>query len=600
MVFTRNEQLTYRTLDDLDGYRVALGSGIYYEDVVRNRLGEQAIVPFVNQQAMFRALADGKVDVVLTALHSGNYWIRELGISGARIAGELQLPGMAGEDLRFGVRPSLSPLADILNQSLARMTPTEKRVIENRWLGASLASSASNTGKTQWSHNQQQWLAQRQREITICTDPDWMPLEGIRNGQHTGLAADALALFSERGDLNFRLIPTDSWQASVKAARERRCDIFPMAMETPERRQYMDFTTPYLEVPNVVLGRIGTPFIQRLAELNGQPVGIVEGYAYAELLARRNPSLNLITVGSEEEGLRKLQNGELTGYITTLATASYYMQSLGLADLKVLTRVPADWAMSVATRNDEPILHGIMQQLVASLNDEDRRQLESSWRQFEIKQQVDYTLLWQILSGGVLVTLLLFYWNRKLGRLNRELASANAALSYLSVTDALTGLGNRTFFDREFEKSFQWCQRHQQGFAVAMVDADLFKQINDTHGHDVGDQCLKNLARLLREHFRRDTDRLSRFGGEEFVLFASYREVADIIARLEGFREAVAAYHTQKQKPELRLTVSIGLAHGVPGPDSVPADYLRLADQALYRAKHKGRNRLETTQVEDR
>ena len=290
----------------------------------------------------------------------------------------------------------------------------------------------------------------------------------------------------------------------------------------------------------------------------------------------------------------------MTGYITTLATASYYMQSLGLADLKVLTRVPADWALSVATRNDEPILHGIMQQLVTSLNDEDRRQLESSWRQFEIKQQVDYTLLWQILAGGVLVTLLLFYWNRKLGRLNRELASANAALSYLSVTDALTGLGNRTFFDREFEKSFQWCQRHQQGFAVAMVDADLFKQINDTRGHDVGDQCLKNLARLMREHFRRDTDRLSRFGGEEFVLFASYREVADIIARLEGFREAVAVYHTQKQKPELRLTVSIGLAHGVPGPDSSPADYLRLADQALYRAKHQGRNRLETAQVEDR
>ena len=181
-----------------------------------------------------------------------------------------------------------------------------------------------------------------------------------------------------------------------------------------------------------------------------------------------------------------------------------------------------------------------------------------------------------------------------------ELKKAETRIQQLALYDPLTGLGNRTFFDREFEKSFQWCQRHQQGFAVAMVDADLFKQINDTHGHDVGDQCLKNLARLLREHFRRDTDRLSRFGGEEFVLFASYREVADIIARLEGFREAVAAYHTQKQKPELRLTVSIGLAHGVPGPDSVPADYLRLADQALYRAKHNGRNRLETAQVEER
>ncbi|GHD49878.1 diguanylate cyclase (GGDEF) domain-containing protein [Marinobacter persicus] len=600
VVFTLDETLAYERLEDLADQRVALGTGIYYEASVRDQLDDDQVIAYTAQQDMFRALSKGKVDAVLTALHSGNYWIRELGISGARIAGELQIPGMAGEDLRFGVRPSLSPLADILNQSLASMTPTEKRVIENRWLGASLASGSEQSGTVQWTAGQRQWLEQRQRQITICVDPDWMPLEGVREGRHTGLSADALALFSERGDIRFRLLKTDSWQASVEAAKERRCDIFPLAMETPERRQYMDFTTPYLEVPNVVLGRIGTPFIQRLADLDSQPVGIVEGYAYAELLKQRNPSLNLVTVGSEEEGLRRLQNGELAGYITTLATASYYMQSLGLADLKVLTRVPSDWTLSMATRNDEPVLHGIMQKLVSSLTAEDRRKLESNWRQFEIKQKVDYTLLWQILAAGIVITLLLFYWNRKLGRLNRELASANAALSYLSVTDALTGLGNRTFFDREFEKSFQWCQRHQQGFAVAMVDADLFKQINDTRGHHVGDQCLKTLATLMREHFRRDTDRLSRFGGEEFVLFTSYREIADIIARLEGFREAVAAYHARQEKPELSLTVSIGLAYGIPGPDSAPAEYLRLADQALYRAKHNGRNRLESAPVTDR
>lgn len=597
VIFTLDDTLSYNSLEDLKEYRVALGSGIYYEDTVREILGDSGIYAYDSQQSMMQALREGDVDVVITALHSGNYWIRQLGISGAGIAGEFKLPGMAGEDLRFGVRPSLSPLADILNQGLASITPTEEQVIENRWLGASLPYLDKSAPKFEWTKDQQRWLDERNREITFCADPAWMPLEGIQDGKHVGLASDALTLFSKRGELSFRLVETDSWPEAVEAAKSRRCDMFPLAMQTPNRLSYLDFTSPYLEVPNVVVGRISAPFIQRLSELGEEPVGIVEGYAFAELLERRNPSLNLVTVNSEQEGLRQLQNGDLAGYITTLATASYYMQSMGLADLKVIGRVPADWSLSVATRNDEPMLQGIMQQLVASLTAEERDQLERTWRNVEIKEQVDYTLLWQVLLAGLVITTLLFYWNRKLGHLNRELATANEALSYLSVTDNLTGLGNRTFFDREFPKSFQWCQRHQQGFAVAMVDADLFKKINDSRGHEVGDQCLKALTALMREHFRRDTDRLARFGGEEFVIFTSYRSLPEIINRLESYRQAVASYHHKDQEDCIHLTVSIGLAYGLPGPDSSPARFLRLADQALYRAKHNGRNRLETVQA---
>ncbi|QFS88784.1 MULTISPECIES: transporter substrate-binding domain-containing protein [unclassified Marinobacter] len=594
VIFTRDESLNYRNLEDLKHYRVGLGAGIYYEETLRQLLSNGTLLSFHSQQPMFQALASGDVDVVIGALHSGNYWIRQLGISGTRIAGELQLPGFSGEDLRFGVRPALAPLADILNQALTSITPTEQQVIETRWLGASNQPSLNTAELVHWTDTESLWLEQRNREIRICADPDWMPLEGVRDGKHTGLAADVLELFSQRGNLRFRLVPTSNWQEAIAAAKDRRCDMFPMAMRTPERSVYLDFTSPYLEVPNVVIGRIEAPFIQRLNELEGGRVGIVEGYAFAELLRKRNPSLQLVTVESEQEGLRKLQNRELIGYVTTLATASYYMQSMGLADLKVIGRVPADWSLAIGTRNDEPTLHGIMQKLVLSLTPAERTQLESTWRNLRIEERVDYTRFWQILSLGLLATALLVYWNRKLGRLNRELAEANTALSRLSVTDNLTGLGNRTYFDREFSNSFQWCLRHQTGFAVAMVDADHFKKINDNWGHEAGDRCLESLANTMREHFRRDTDRLARFGGEEFVIFASYQDADDIKARLNRFREEVATRRCDTCKDKgIDLTVSIGLALGFPTPEHTSAEYLRLADQALYTAKRNGRNRLE-------
>ncbi|WP_449285943.1 transporter substrate-binding domain-containing protein [Marinobacter sp. PE14] len=597
VAFTRDPTLRTETLADLKDQRVALGSGIYYEEPVREVLGDNARI-FTTQDAMFQALSRDEVDVVLAALPNGNFWIRELGIPGVRIAGELVLEEQAGEDLRFGVRPGLSPLVGILDDALAAITTEEMHTIEIRWLGASVDMDIPETGEVTLNAAELAWLEARDNQLNYCIDPDWFPLEGLdEEGRHAGLSAEVALLFSKRSPVNFELVATDSWTQSIASIKQGKCEIFTMAMKTPERSEYLNFTEPYLEVPTVVLGRIEAPFIERVGDLRGQKIGVVEDYAFAELLQSRYPSLDLVEVPNEQSGLRQLQNNELDGYITTLATASYYMQELGLADLKVIGRIPADWSLSIAVSKDEPVVLGIMQKLVSSLTTQERKDLERQWRNIRLKQSVDYTLIWELAIAAILITALLVYWNRKLNRLNRDLTDANETLAKLSVTDDLTKLGNRSYFDQEFRKSFQWCQRHHSGFAVAMVDADHFKRINDSYGHEAGDICLQTLAELMRKHFRRETDRLSRFGGEEFVISASYEDNSEIRNRLESFRKHVEKSCSVCGEHDVHLTISIGLATGIPGPDDSPAEFLRQADQALYQAKQNGRNRLEARSV---
>lgn len=597
VAFTLRDDLYFDRLDELADLTVALGSGIYYEQAVKDRLGEN-VRTFTSQQAMFQSLADGRVDVALAALPNGNYWVRELGIPGVRIAGELPLEHIPGEDLRFGVRSTLTPLAEAMDTALASISATEMRTIEDRWLGAAPNRPVNAPGTVTLTDQEQAWLEAREHQLTLCVDPDWMPLEGISGqGRHIGLSAEVFRLFAERSGIHFDVLPSNSWQATVQAVREHRCDILPLAMDTPQRTRFLDFTAPYLQVPNVVIGRIEAPFMEHLKDLEGKRIGIVEGYAFYELIQQRQPGIHLVEVASESAGLRLVQQGDLDGCIATLATASHHMQEMGLADLKVIGRIPADWTLSVATRNDEPILLSIMQKLVASLSAEERQHLDNQWRTVQLEQTVDYTLLWQLMVIATVILGLLFYWNRKLGRLNRKLAIANATLQHLSVTDDLTQLGNRSYFDREFNQSFQWCLRHRAGFAVAMVDADHFKRINDTYGHEAGDLCLKALADSMRAHFRRDTDRIARFGGEEFVIFTTYQDRGDTIKRLDDFRAAVGHSLTISDHPDIQLTISIGLAIGTPDTTTEPDEFLRQADQALYLAKQNGRNRLEVQTV---
>lgn len=596
VAFTLNNNLFFDSLEGLDGLTIAVGSGIYYESAIKDRFGDQ-VHTFASQQAMFQSLANGRVDVVFAALPNGNYWVRELGITGVRIAGELSPSNTPGEDLRFGVRPALAPLASIMDNALAAISPTEMRIIEDRWLGASFNRPDTKPPVT-FSDQERAWLEQRNQRLTLCVDPDWMPLEGVNHrGQHTGVSAEVFSLFAERSNIRFEVLPNASWQKVIQAVKERRCDLLPISMKTPKKAEFLDFTAPYLKIPNVVIGRIEAPFMERLKDLDGMRLGVVANYAFAELLKQRQPGIKLVDIPNERAGLRMLQQGELDGSIATLATASHHMQAMGLADLKVIGRIPSDWFLSVATRNDEPILLGIMQKLVASLNAEEKRHLDSQWRKVQLEQTVDYTLLWQLVLIATIILSLLFYWNRKLGRLNRKLAIANATLQHLSVTDDLTQLGNRSYFDREFNLSFQWCQRHRAGFAVAMVDADHFKRINDTYGHETGDLCLKALADSMRAHFRRDTDRIARFGGEEFVIFTTYQDQGDMIKRLDDFRAAIGHSLNVSDNPDIQLTISIGLAIGIPGTTIEPDEFLRQADQALYLAKQNGRNRLEVKTV---
>ena len=600
VAFTLDKNLVFESPADLQGLKVAIGSGIYYEGALREALGDN-VFAFTSQQAMFQALAEGSVDVALAALPNGNYWVRELRIAGVDIAGEMTLDGMPGEDLRFGVRPALEPLASIMDAALGAISPTEIRTIEDRWLGASARRNRTpDAGPLTFSETEQTWLAERNRRLTICVDPDWLPLEGLsEDGKHKGISADIFTLFANRANLTFTPLPADNWFESISAIKNRRCDLLSMAMETPERLEYLNFTTPYIQIPSVLLGRVEAPYINTLGDMGDRPIGVVKGHAFLELLRTTNPGLNLVEVPSEKIGLRMVQERKLAGYLGTLSTASYNMQELGLADLKVLGRIPADWTLGVATRNDQPELFSIMQKLVSSLTEAERKAAEQQWTGFRLEQTVDYTLMFQLSTGALVLLGLLFYWIRKLDRLNRQLAAANDRLAHLSVTDDLTQIGNRSYFDREFSKSFHWCQRHGAGFAVAMVDADHFKEINDTYGHDAGDRCLVALADTMRTHFRRETDRLTRFGGEEFVIFTSFSDRDELVSRLEGFREGLAEQTTCCDDEQIRFTVSIGLATGTPDKDTVPAKFLRLADKALYLAKQNGRNRLEALSTED-
>jgi diguanylate cyclase (GGDEF)-like protein len=176
--------------------------------------------------------------------------------------------------------------------------------------------------------------------------------------------------------------------------------------------------------------------------------------------------------------------------------------------------------------------------------------------------------------------------------LQEQLISARESLRDQATHDPLTELWNRAAILEILSSELGRAQRQGASVGISMVDLDHFKAINDTHGHQTGDEVLRRVSQALHSAVRR-YDSVGRYGGEEFIVVMPGCDVSNALAHAERLRKTIAAITIQVPSAELQLTASLGVTV-YDDQNSVEAfDLIQAADMALYRAKHDGRNRVE-------
>jgi len=201
------------------------------------------------------------------------------------------------------------------------------------------------------------------------------------------------------------------------------------------------------------------------------------------------------------------------------------------------------------------------------------------------------------LEAGIRSMLRIKSLQEEIERQRAELATKNDQLIRIARTDSLTGIDNRRQLEERLVETFEHSRRLQEPFACVMCDLDKFKSVNDTYGHQAGDEVLRQFAHLLRDHAR-EIDWVGRYGGEEFMLILPGATPDAAVAFAERMRKAVEGRTFSFAGTDIRRTVSCGVA-GWPHPQIADVEALiRAADNGLYAAKSGGRNRVERWDTE--
>ena len=454
-------------------------------------------------------------------------------------------------------------------------------------------------------------MVQEQEPIIFLVNAELIPIAYEENGIAKGVVVDIAKAVGEKIARPIEIIAMD-WPEAQTQVLAGQADALLQINQTPERERIFSFSNPLLQSEFVIFRRQADPDIQRITDLEGKRVGLQPGSFMHELL-RSDGHIELVLISNSVQSLAELKSGALDALVLDRWVGEYALAQSGISEIRV-SREPLDTSSShIAVRKGNvELLELINYGLQEINNDGTLIKILDDWRGKNVIYITEERVIRIVgfMVMGILLTISaisVFFVvrlkklnkalevnvvdrTRELAMVNERLKSANAELKKQSMLDQLTHIPNRRGFDGFLEQAWEDCQRLQQPLALIVIDLDRFKEVNDLHGHLMGDQYLKELAGILQDITNDFVMSVARFGGDEFVAVMSNTTEARAFQVAEVIRERLEELTITSEGNVTGLSASFGVAALTPDQDLSSSELISLADQALYKAKTSGRN----------
>lgn len=402
------------------------------------------------------ALATGEVEAYVGNLATLTYLAQRNNLINLEVGG--QLKDIALVDLHMGARKDLPQLVSILNKALASMPQDERLALLKKWRTPDIAAVRAPTFQDRLTAEERAWIDTHQA-ITMCVDPAWMPFEQLnKKGEYEGIVADYMALISRRIGTPFRLHPTSSYQESLSALVEGKCLILSSWGPVEGTADPGLVTAPYLNLTHAFAIHKNAPAALDLRSLAGRRIGAVADYPTAQILQDLFPESEPVLVESVDVGTRMVATGELDAFSDTLSSISYSIQAQSLIDVKLGGLIPGEGPASMLVNKNESTLVSILDKAISSINQEDRKQIADKWFTLRLERGFDYSQLWRVILGFLLVLIIVLAWIHVIQRQKKALASSEANLR--ETRDALIESERRLRDSQSHARLGQWQLDH--------------------------------------------------------------------------------------------------------------------------------------------
>ena len=477
-VFTRKD-FNFNTPADLAGKKIALIDKVFFSQNLVNIYGEEA-TPVKVESALkgMGKVKDGTVDLFIGS-SSNSYLLGKYQFFDLATAFQFYDYPITNV---MGVRSDWPQLVSILNKGLQSISVEEIESIYRKWIIVPEQIEA-----IELTADEQTWLAQKHTVRVRATN--WPPYMIIKeNGLPEGISVEYLKLISERSGIDFEYEVTNQPFADFLENMEQHQgpDLTSLIVSTPEREQYLSFTTPYTSSPYVIFARDNGQIFLDLNSLDGKTVALPRGFIMQKFLERDFPEINLVLLENSEQALLAVSTGKVDAYIGNLTVSTHILQKSGLSNLRIVGATTyGDQVLSMGSRKDWPELTSIMNKALASITEEEKTAIRNKYIALRYEQGIDRAevMKWVLVIIAVTATILFlfFFWNRLL------------ALKVKKRTAALESeINERKRVEELFSKAFHYQPNAMQ---IINVKTGERREFNDAYVKLCGyseDELLEN------------------------------------------------------------------------------------------------------------
>lgn len=428
------------------------------------------------------------------------------------------------------------------------------------------------------------WL-QTNKKIRAAMKSGWMPIAfTLENEQHQGVSVDYLSKISQLLNINIEVV---NYSENMSPAQVDIIASVPNKIGLSDS-DFMIVKQPFISSKYAIYVKNNSRFKAAdgsLSDFQGYKVAVFKNAPVVKIIQENYPKVDFIKTDIADDAFEALRLGQVDAYVGNQIIIDYHIGVHHLSFVKKLGLTPFKTDIFMATRNDSPELNSIFEKAIEYIGTNNKEVMEK----WQIDNSPKNYLVWYLIAGFFTVTFIVVSRLFKLSlTIKRQSAETSQKIWYQANFDSLTGLPNRQMFYDRLALEIKKSHRSQKPIALMFIDLDHFKDVNDSLGHDQGDQLLKEVGARLKTCVR-DTDTIARLGGDEFaVIMGELDESANVERVAEDILQELSTSY-QLGNNKAYVSGSIGITFYPADAESIDA-LLKNADQAMYASKNQGRN----------
>jgi PAS domain S-box-containing protein len=394
------------SLKNLVGKRVAVLKNYWFVENLDKYYSELKTITYTDDLQALKDLSENKVDAIISTEPVMKYLIKNNSLANITVKALINNKYFTKSPGYFGIRKDWEILTSIFEKALNSLDKEDVEKIKVKWFGS--LSTFSNPFILNFNNEELLYL-QKKEEIKICVGPKWMPYQEFNNGKHNGIVSEYFKLFAKVIPLPIKLVETSSWDQSKGLLENKSCDIVSLFIKNAENYSNINLSKTYMNIPLVLATKFDKPYVSSFKDVLKYKIGILKGHSYIRYFKDIYPSLQLVEVNDLKTGMDMVNEGEIYGFVDSLAVIGYFIQKEYIGSIKIAGEVNENLKLSVLVRNDEPILKNIFNKAIVSLTESDHRTILNKWVSVVYDKGIDYSLIWKILFAIFLLLSFLIY-----------------------------------------------------------------------------------------------------------------------------------------------------------------------------------------------